>query len=75
MIVDRLLPWQPRLFTLEIQSVATVELETRRDTGMQIESMNHTDQVGVMETANRLLGHVTSEVVIELLPVTNGPVT
>jgi hypothetical protein len=74
-MVDTLLPWQPRLFTLEIQSVATVELENRRDTGVQIESTNHTDQVGMMETANWLPGQVTCEVMIELLAVMKGPVT
>lgn len=73
-----LLPWHPVpiLLGLKIQSVTTVELLTRRDTGTHVEFKNHVCQVGMIPTAKRPLGQVAVVVVSVLkVPVTNGPVT
>jgi hypothetical protein len=57
------------------QSVATVELLTRRDAGVHTVSANHSCQVGMIETAKLAAGQVTLDVLIEVFAVTNGPVT
>ena len=73
-----LFPWHPvpTLLGLKIQSVATLELLIRRDTGTHVEAKNHVCQVGMIPTAKRPLGQVAVVVVTELkVPVTNAPVT
>lgn len=47
-----------------------------RETGMQLDAVDHADHVGMIETATFPSGQETVEVVIGLsVPATNGPVT